>query len=303
MASPFPLAAAIAVPIVFLIPTGILLYILAYRLRHDDTTPVPAHQTGGGDLRARNQNAASSKTSLASLDVRPFLDTLYARTGEYNVSAVAKQNPAVESETLTSVRPALFSYALGILLSLLCGLVYLSCATSSGPSSAVNFPLGISVTVIPFLVLPYSIEDFQRRIEKPLVAGSGGRWRVCWRFGLPIGASIVIASLGAWVSGYIVVAILAVTLVSISVLALDNARWPLAMVSSRSQNTDASNRKTKSWFSGNGLSEADAEALARQGNVPRAGESEDAFLERMQREGNSWITETGKLERSLTSPT
>lgn len=204
------------------------------------------------------------------------------------------QQEASKPDASTVARSTLFSYALGILLSLICGLVYLACATSATPSRAIDFPLAISATIIPFLVLPHSIEAIWKRTGNPLVAANEEQQRIFRRMILPLVGSVAVAALGAWISTYIVIAALAIALLSIFVLALDTSRWPLPLLEPRLQQTGTVNRNTKSWFSGNGLLEADAEALARQGNMPRPGETEDAFLERMQQEGNSWITEAGK---------
>ncbi|KAJ9112167.1 hypothetical protein QFC20_002348 [Naganishia adeliensis] len=304
-ASPFPLSVGISVPLVFLIPTSILLYGLYGQLRHNSKGPESTQRPGDGDLRARNQNAAASKTSLASLDLRPFLKDLYLgrsdpRTVEYNVPPAMDQQEASKPDASTVARSTLFSYALGILLSLICGLVYLACATSATPSRAIGFPLAISATIIPFLVLPHSIEAIWKRTGNPLVAANEEQQRIFRRMILPLVGSVAVAALGAWISTYIVIAALAIALLSISVLALDTSRWPLPLLEPRLQQTGTVNRNTKSWFSGNGLLEADAEALARQGNMPRPGETEDAFLERMQQEGNSWITETAKASASRT---
>jgi hypothetical protein len=297
-ASTFPLAAGIVVPLVFIIPSSILLYALYRQTWADTKEPETTQQTGNGDLRARNQNAAASKTSLASLDVRPFLKDLHLgpsepRTVDYSVPDSVE---APESATPKVVRATLFSYDLGTLLSLICGMVYLACATSVDHSRAIDFPLGISVTIIPLLVLPHSIEGTLKRTAKPLAAEDK---RIFRRIVLPLVGSVAVAALGAWISSYIVIAALAIALISISLLALDTTRWPLPLLEPRPQPTDVLNRNTKSWFSGNGLSEADAEALARQGNMPRPGETEDTFLGRMQQEGDSWITETGKLSRLI----
>lgn len=290
---PFPLATGIAVPLTFIIPTSILLYTLHHRLQKEQHPPEKVSDSGNGHLRTRNQSAAASKGSLASLDVRPFLDgpqqvQITTRTEEYVPPPTISHGDRAMRLPVQE-RSALFSYALSILLSLTCGLVYLACATSATPSPAIDFPLGISTLVVPFLVLPHSIEGIFKRSRTPLVE-AGRQRRLLRRIVLPLLASIAVAALGAWVSTYIIVAALLVSLLSISFLALDTSKWPLPLLEPR---TETTNRHTKSWFSGNGLSEADAEALARQGNMPRPGETEDAFLERMQHEGNSWITETG----------
>jgi hypothetical protein len=285
--SPFPLAAGIAVPIVLIIPTSILLYVLYNRIHHDDRSPDNVKGSGNG----------ASKVSLASLDVRPFFNNHQrtptdARAGDDNSTPTVEVKNA-ENKVPSRVRFTLFSYALGILLSLIFGLIYLACSTSATPSRAIDFPLGISVLLVPSLVLPHSIEGTFKRTGNTSNVRNAARESIFRRIVLPLVGTVAVAALGAWISTYIVVAALVISLLSITFLALDTSKWPLPLMEPR----DTIKRHTKSWFSGNALSEADAEALAGQGNMPRPGETEDAFLERMQQEGNSWITENGKFRR------
>lgn len=292
----FPLAAAIVVPLVFIIPLSILLYYL-----HSESTPTEnvknaAEQTNASLVR-QNRNAAASKTSLASLDVRPFMDSLQqrhidSRTGEYGV-ATAEADSKLK-DTPSAIRPIFFAFTLGALLSLICGLIYLTCAASGITAKAISLPLSISVILIPSLLLPYVISACPAKFSNPDTATPAVRWQAFLRNWIPLLASFIVGILGTWASPYMVIAALSLALITLSVLAFATAcQWPRPMTQGRSRLNG--NRNTKSWFSGNVLSEADAEALARQGNMPRPGEIEEDFLKRMQQEGNSWVTETGKL--------
>lgn len=296
----FQLGPAIAIPLVFIIPTGILLYILRSRPRRTDTVNSPVQQNNASAI-GLNRNAAVSNASLASLDVRPFMDNLQqhhidARASEYGVSQ-AQVHPASINARF-SVRSIFFTYTLGTLLSLVCGLIYMTCSASGTTSNAIKLPLSISVTLIPFLLLPHSVETFLAELAVSNTVAHQERWQPCLKTWIPLFISFIVGVLGTWAPPYIVVAVLAITLTSLSILTLATARqWPRSLFPSRSRVN--SNRKTKSWFSGNGISEEDAEALARQGNAPRPGESEAAFLQRMQQEGNSWVTETGEFRSSF----
>lgn len=292
MASPvatFSLAPAIVVPLVSIIALSILLYYLHSQSTHTKnvkTQPEPTNPSAIG----QNRNAGTSKTSLTSLDVRPFMENLQ----QQHIDARASECCEVKDQGPSIIRPVLSAFARGTLLSLVCGSIYLACAASGIDSKAIRLPLSISVTLIPFLLLPHAISAVLRTFGNSDTVALAKPWQTCFRLCIPLITSFIVGILGTWASSYIVIAVLALTLVTLSVLTFATpCRWPRSMVRGRSRLNG--NRKTKSWFSGNVLSKADFEGSAPPGNMPRPGESEEDFLRRMQQEGNSWVTETGKL--------
>ncbi|KAJ9124178.1 hypothetical protein QFC22_000975 [Naganishia vaughanmartiniae] len=315
------LSVGIAIPLLLSLPCVFILYSLFKKRNHTwsfdtDNTAISApisddveNPIAAPQVRHTTKQAEGrKKASLATLDIMSFLGKLQQTQREAITPEMDSTSPPQTSNPSTTLAnllgPALPSYTLSILLSLVCGAIYLSTVSTSAYSNAINFPLGISVTCAPFVCFAYAMQG-HRPSNTTSSKSPSPHLSFCRKLGFglaaPVLASIVVGALGAWVSPYVVITFLGIALCTTSVLTIHACfptitSWTIRVL--HRHHSSSKRRQTRSWFSGTGLTAADAEALAGKGQMPRPGEKEDDFVHRMQHEGNSWITETGNGARS-----
>ncbi|KAJ9106215.1 hypothetical protein QFC21_001359 [Naganishia friedmannii] len=319
--STIPLSVGVTIPLLLSLPCAYVLYSLFKKRNHtwsfdtNNTTAAIAVAdvevpTATPHVRYTTKQAEGrKKASLATLDIMSFLGKLQQSRQE------AKNTPELDtistppvtsdpSATLAKLlKTAVASYTLSILLSLLCGAVYLSCVSNTDYANAINLPLGISVTCAPFVCFAYSLQGYRSTSTS---APTQPSFHQNLGFGViaPVVGSVVVGALSAWVSPYIVIAFLGVALCITTTLTFHTCyptikSWTMRVLQHRHE-SNKMRRQTRSWFSGVGMAGADSEALAGQGDMPRPGEKEEDFVARMQNEASSWITETGNGTRSRT---
>lgn len=325
-----PLSVSVTIPLLLSLPCAYVLYSLHQKRYHTWSFDITNNNNNTATTSSSNvgistaaplarhttkQAEGRKKSSLVTLDIMSFLGRLQHTRNEAKLpESEATSAPPISDSSATLaklLKPAITSYTISILLSLVCGAIYLSCLSSpTNYSNAINLPLGVSVTCVPFVCFAYTIQgylSYHRTSPSPSSSTqlSFRRWRFSTGLvvALPVLASVFVASLGAWVSAYVVIGFLSITLCASTILTTYTYRrtitsWMTRVRHQRHSSGSNRRRQTRSWFSGTaaagGLTVADAEALARQGQMPRPGEKEEEFVARMQHEGVSWITETGE---------
>lgn len=318
--STIPLSVGVTIPLFLSLPCAFLLYSLYKKRNHtwsfditsaDSAVPIPHEQvpkTTTSEVQHTNKQAEGrKKASLATLDIRSFLGKLqHTRRNEANTPEMEATSPsAIPSDPTTTLskllKPAFTFYTASTLLSLICGAIYLSCMSSTtNYSNALNFPLGISVTCVPFVCFAYAIKGLRSSRTSASSRSTYRKHPVREQLGsgfvAPVLASIVVAALGAWVSPYIVVALLGIALSSTTIFTVHTCRRIITSQLTRVLTWYGSHgkRRRQTRLSGNGLDHDHAEIFAGRGGMPRPGEKEEDFVHRMQHEGTSWITETGE---------